>query len=139
MELLKKIVTAKIARWLLFGIVFPVVPLAANYLWLGLREEAPDFSAVLRNGELLLVTSIMCATALGEIIGTQEKYPIAKIVAGGLTAAIMMLAIMLFVNISEVRLNHGKISDVSIMSRSLIAFCFGIITCTSCVALSEAK
>jgi amino acid permease len=138
-SMLSALPKAKLARWLLFGIIFPIVPLIANYLWLGMHEEPQGVAVVIRNGELLLVTSVMCAVALGEIIGTSDKLPTTKILAGGATIIIMMLAIMLFVNISDVRFNNGKISDASIMTRSLITFFSAIFTCTSCVAVSEVK
>jgi len=129
---------AKLARWFLFGVAFPLVPLLANYLWVGGHEQT-TVQAVLRNGELYLITTTMCAVALGEVLGSAGRFQTAKIILGGGTALIMVLAIMLFVNVSEVRALKAVVDDGYTLRTSLLVFFFGVITCTSCVALSEAQ
>jgi hypothetical protein len=108
----------KVLRWLLFGVIVSILPLVFAYLVLlmnpnpapgSITPKVTGASAVLGNGELLVVTWVLAASAIGEVIGGDEGKGWfegrgwLKIVSGGLTLIALIFAALFFAAIAEAR------------------------------------
>ena len=142
---------AKLARWLIFTVVFSLIPLVVDFVSEIARTngalEAANFG---RHGELYLLASAMCAVGLGEIIGVSQNWSLPKIMAGGGAAVIIALATALYtISASDAAQalvrgasEHGAANNVfakNLLGYSGLTWIFACIVSTSCIALSEVK
>jgi hypothetical protein len=63
------LVAVKIVRWLIFGAIISLLPLAFTFGDLALRGRPHHLADVMGNGELLVVVWVLSASALGEMFG----------------------------------------------------------------------
>jgi hypothetical protein len=133
----KQAVGQKIWRWVIFGMVVSTLPLFFSYLIFQFRSEPATLTAVLGNGELLVVLWPLCAAAIGELFGSDPNLANYKIVSGGSTTVILILSTLLFAFITNARLDKTIINDGLIIEISIVLFIFGVISCLSCIYLSE--
>jgi hypothetical protein len=124
----------KLLRWAIFGVIVALVPLAFAYVSLMLNGT-PDLSKVLGNGELLIVVSAICAGGVGELIGSGNEYQAWKIISGGLTVVVLILSALLFANVIDHK--GGTYNENTVEYISLSMFVFGVLSCGSCISLSE--
>lgn len=128
----------KIARWFFCGVLIALVPLAYSYINLLMKSEPVTFSKTVNRGELLIIVWTLCAGAIGELFGNNQTHPTYKIVSGGLCTVVLVSSALLFASISEARISNGRsLNDTIIMTASLVLLVMGLITCASCIALSE--
>lgn len=142
---------AKLARWLLFSVLFSLIPLVIDFVSeLARTNGSLAWDSFGRHGELYLLASAMCAVGLGEILGSREKAIIPKISAGGAAALIIALATALYtISASDaaLALAHQAGTQVSanetfaknVLNYSGLMFLFACVVSTSCIALSEVK
>jgi hypothetical protein len=128
----------KLSKWVLFGVIVSIVPLAYSYLNLLIKSKPATLQQILGGGELLIVVSAMCAGAVGEMIGTKSTFVFFKLVSAGSTIVILILSTLTFATVTEARSSQAPVLDLSVVeTTSLFLFAFGILTCASCIALSE--
>jgi len=130
-------VTEKILRWLVFGAVVSVLPLGYAYGDLLLRLQEASLAKVISNGELLVVVWVLCASALGELFGSGDKYPIPKIIAGGLVLILIIASALFFSSITEARAANISIDEHFVVVGSAWLFFSSLIACLICLACSE--
>ena len=142
---------AKIARWLLFTVLFSLIPLGVDFLAEAARTNGEvSISSIGRHGELYLLASAMCAVGLGELTGISSKYLIAKLLAGGAAMIVIGAATALYtISASDAATalaqQAGSQPAVTqsfahnVISYSYLMFIFACIASTSCIALSEVK
>jgi hypothetical protein len=128
---------AKIARWLLFSVIFSLVPILASYLLAVANTSAgfPPLATVAKHGELFLLSSALAAIGLGEVIGVNQKGQIYKIITGGFSCINIGLSTFLFVFTN----NAADLAASYFSSVSYWMFLFSCVVATSCVALSEIR
>jgi hypothetical protein len=63
----------KIARWIIFGALVSIIPLGVFYEILVIRNQPANLGKIMGNGELLIVTWVLCAGALGELLARAER------------------------------------------------------------------
>jgi hypothetical protein len=129
----------KVLRWFMFGVLISLLPLAYTYENLVIKSQPVDMAKVVGNGELLIIVWALCAGAIGELFGSTADYKWFKIVSGGLTLIVLIMSALLFASIAEARVEHTAVNDVEIVWNSKILFLFGIVSCASCLVLSELK
>jgi hypothetical protein len=83
-------ISRKLARWIIFGVLVALVPLAYSYLDLIVKHRPATIEAVANDGGLLLIISAICAGSLGELIGSGNGAIIAKIISSGATIIILL-------------------------------------------------
>jgi hypothetical protein len=126
---------ARIARWILCGVVGSAAPLIINYLISIPKEWSYNPARVVNHGELCIVVAAMCAVSVGELLGTSSKKVITTIIAGSVTVLLLVLSTALYVYIPAGRdLPEGYIALVSYI---LFACSFAASVC--CIGLSVAK
>src|SRR5258706_15297615 len=95
---------AKITKWVVFGVLFGLAPLLADYLVQSLHPRpAPpfDWSEILMKGELLIVSAAITGAAVGELIGSSKSWLWVKILAGGGCIIVMIAAALLYASIAS--------------------------------------
>jgi hypothetical protein len=127
----------KLAVWTIFGVLVALVPLAFSYLVLIIRHKPATIEAIASDGGLFLITSAICAGAIGEVIASGGQAALlAKIVLSGATTVILLLSALLFASIIEGRLND-TFDPQAISVTSVWIFAIGILPCAGCIVLSE--
>lgn len=150
--------TYKIMRWIVFGIIITLVPLLANLLFIASSiqtntesmasaESQPSndeqngsmLELILGKGELLLITTGIAATAVGELLGSNGRRKTFIIFSGGGCVIALMLASLWYAYInSQVVVNPNSDINVELVTTgSVILFIPTVIASTLCVALAE--
>ena len=129
----------KLARWVVFGVVFSLAPLIFNYLHLLLKDKEPTIAVIIQDGELFLIISAMCSIALGELIGSGGKFLVAKVIASGVALLLLCVSAFLFVDINDARLALIPYDSGLVSSISLFIFGMAFVACGCCIALSEVR
>ena len=127
----------KILRWLIFGVVVSLLPLAAAYATLAIRSQPATLRAVAGNGEVLIICWSLCAGALGELFGSTNRYKRQKMVVGGVTIAVIVFCTLVFAPIEERRLLNQSINEDFLLILSYWALGACILSSMGCLVLSE--
>jgi hypothetical protein len=107
-----------------------------NGSWTRVRLEAFIMSGeLIRHGELLLIIAAICAAAVGELLGSGSRNRNAKIVVGGASILILIVASYCFANISAAHLYEGHISLARVRDVSGALYLSGLVTSGCCVIL----
>lgn len=112
----------KLIRWIIFTAICSLIPLAFAYFDLLFKDRSPGIEKIIRNGELLLITTVICATAIGEILAsgatTQPTIVrVLKLTVGGAVFIIALFSALLFADVVVTRLASGILSDQYIYSK----------------------
>jgi hypothetical protein len=127
----------KLLRWLIFGVAIALMPIVFGYVHLSIRGGGAGLTAIVGNGELLIVVAAMCAAAVGELLGSPESLRRSKIAAGGASVILLMLSSLYYADVAAASATGAHI-DAELVAISSMAFYFvGLICCASCVVLSE--
>jgi len=128
---------AKISRWLFFSVMFSLIPLLASYLTASSdKKDWPQLSSALGSGELFLLSTTFAAVGLGELLGGNQRYPVAKIIVGGFSFLKLCMSTFLYA-----AANHSAAgtAETFYLNTSYWIFIFSCVVSTSCIALSEIK
>jgi hypothetical protein len=70
-------ITIKLVRWVIFTAVVSVVPLGILFVALVYAHKPHDLSAILGNGELVIISWVLGIGGLGELIpeGSTKRLP----------------------------------------------------------------
>ena len=72
--------TDKLVRWFIFGVIASLLPFALTCLNLWTSKKSVKIENLFSRGELLLVSTAIGTAAIGELIGTDNKNALLKIV-----------------------------------------------------------
>ncbi len=133
------LVAVKIVRWLIFGAIISLLPLAFTFGDLALRGRPHHLADVMGNGELLVVVWVLSASALGEMFGGKGGRPIFHIVVGGATLLVIVVAALLFAFITEARAGGQPINEDLLVNASIILYGVSLIPCVFCLICSEVR
>lgn len=134
----QKLPSEKLVRWLVFGVVFALLPLFFNYLKAygrGATISPADLSA---HGELLLISAAIAAAAVGELLASGRRYQIAKIIAGGGSVLLLAVASLWFADISTLAPATPLVNYARVSNASFVVFGLTVVSSACCVVLSEA-
>lgn len=132
---LKKI-GVKLLRWYMFSILIGILPLYLKATHLQMQGGSVDLQKLLKDGDLLLLSSAICFSAIGELLGKKEAFSIIKILCGGAALFIIVVACDNWAVLSIGKLGFDTLF---IYNQSLNAFKFSLIAGTGCIAVSEDK
>jgi hypothetical protein len=129
----------KVARWIIFGVIVSILPLIFSYVSIIFRSRPATLTAVLGNGELLVVLWPLCAAAIGELFGSDGNPDLAvyQVISGGSATVILIVSTLLFAFVTNAKVDHASINENMIIGTSIGLFVFGIGACFGCVYLSE--
>lgn len=119
------------------GAIVSVLPLAYAYGDLMLRQQDATMAKVIGNGELLVVVWVLCASALGELLGSGPKNPLRKILVGGVVLILIIFAALFFSSITEARATKIPIDDRLVVIWSWRTFGISLVACLICISSSE--
>jgi hypothetical protein len=130
----------KFLKWLIFGVIFAITPLAADYSIQFMHvKEGMGFTwyDVIAKGELLLVCAAIAGAGVGELIGSGKSWLPFKIVTGGFCVILLLLTAELYSSIaSDVRAH--EVYDVHrLVNQSLLFFIFTLIASAGCILVGE--
>lgn len=131
-------VSGRVLRWLFFGLVISFVPLAVAYGNLALKSQALSLAKITGKGEVLLICGSLCAGALGELIGTRDRFSNAKIFVGGVTLVITFFCGYFFASIEEQLAANETINQAVLLTQSSWALGLCVVSSISCLILAEA-
>ncbi|OCC02398.1 hypothetical protein BA190_24040 [Labrys sp. WJW] len=129
--------TAKVLRWLIFSIIFSLLPLGLDYLMALSRSKSPSGSIwadVIGRGELCLIAVTLSAVGAGEMYGTQLKGERLSVILGGASLINTMLGVALYV-----MMKSAADTPSAYILFSIIIFFSTLVVATSCIAASETK
>lgn len=128
----------KVIRWIIFSVIIGITPIFLNFFSILFSKEI-DFSFFLlvSKGESFLISAVIAAGAVGELIGRGQRWEIGKIISGGSCLLLLIFSSYLFSRISGLgptelldQMNSINTTSVTIFSCTFIASAF-------CVALAE--
>jgi hypothetical protein len=127
----------KVLRWLVFGAAVSVLPLLYAFFDLKFNGHTPTWLQIVGGGELLVVTWVLAASALGELFGGSDKYPKTKIVFGGTTFLMIVAAALFFSSIAVAKANKVTLNEDYVVTVSLSLFVISLVPCCICLLFSE--
>ncbi len=133
------LLAVKIVRWLIFGAIISLLPLAFTFGDLALRGRPHRLTDVIGNGELLVVVWVLSASALGEMFGGKGGRPILHIVVGGLTLMLIVASALLFALVAEANAGGQSVDKELLVDLSMILYAVALIPCIFCLICSELK
>ncbi|MEU6246086.1 hypothetical protein [Glycomyces sp. NPDC047010] len=121
---------AAFLRWLLYGIVLAVLPIAVNWVSLMTRGLDASFSAVLGGGELLLVSAVLGATAAGDLMGARtRRFIVFRTVLTGGNLILIVFASLWFADTTAVLRAGTDIDRGFVALGSLVVLVSEIVVC----------
>ncbi len=127
----------KIVRWLIFGAIISLLPLALTFGDLALRGRSHHLMDVIGHGELLVVIWVLSASALGEMFGGSGGHPILRIVTGGMTLLAIVLSALLYALVAEAKAGGQPIDEELLVNPSMILYVVSLVPCVFCLICSE--
>jgi hypothetical protein len=135
----------KLIKWFFFSVVIALLPLLFSYARNLTRGNVIQFSYIFSNGELLLISSAIAATSIGELLDAlininssiliENKRHI--YIVSGATIFLLMLNSLFFADVSAVLINNGQINREYVAIFSSSSFLCTIISSGCCVKLTE--
>jgi len=122
-------------RWFFFGCLVSLLPLLAVYLELRMRFQTPTIEQLIGGGELLVITWVLAAGALGELFGTAKRTSTAKLFLGGTIVLIVISAAMFFASVAEAKINGIPVDAGFIAHTSIWLFALSLPPCWTCAAV----
>jgi hypothetical protein len=123
----------KSCRWLLFTVIFALIPLAGVFLHPLFLGKPAALQPVVAHGELLIISVALAADALGDLIASSKAWEVPKLVAGGVCAISIGLASLLF---SEVYFDESVRPEI-VLTTSLWIFGTTLIVSGCCKILAD--
>lgn len=133
----KKMVTEKLERWVIFSVFFSLLPFFGNLLIEMSKDHQITLGIVFGNrAEILLVGIALCGVGLGELFGAAASptstHPLLTYIFGGLSLAIICLGSLYYASIP----GNTEFKPHLIMSISIWGFIFSAIASTGCIVIA---
>jgi hypothetical protein len=133
------LILEKLVRWIFFGVIMALLPIAFKIIAVYMKTGAYSVADILAQGELLLVASALCGAAIGELFVSPPSLKLAKIIVGGSTVIILIMASLCFAILpsSAFAVNEDSFNNHAVEALSKLMFLFSFIFSGLCVVLSE--
>ncbi|WP_133908070.1 hypothetical protein [Actinophytocola oryzae] len=117
----KREVALKLLKWVLFEVLFAILPLFFAWASAALKHKDTGWGQTLGRGELLLVAVAIIAVALGDLAshGLNDRLRAWKLGLFGIGILLVCVASWLY---SQVATLPGEVSDVDIEAVVVISF-----------------
>ena len=133
----------KITRWIFFSVIIAFLPIIFK-LFVALIQDSPDtyinvfyqkLNEIYVKGELLLLSSALCAAAIGELFGAPSAFAVTKIIAGGVATIVIIIASFCFAYLDNMTQNQVRLDAIETISVCMLVASF--ISSGACIILSE--
>lgn len=130
--------TLRVWQWLLFAVLFSLLPIAAYALVMVNRGVIQRISDIWCNGELVLIGATLIATASGYLFSATVEVPFYKEAVGALSVVLIVLGIVWWVDVTANILTPGA-TNAEWPLRYASPWYFGctLISSVACVMLSK--
>ena len=129
----------KFFRWLFFGVIIAMLPIAFHYICLFLGKSSPSITKVISNGELLIIAVGMTSAAIGELFAWQSQNSIYKVILGGSCTTLLILSALLFAYISTNIFSQHPLDPISIYHVSLVLYFSSVISSAFSTTITESR
>ncbi len=126
----------KLIRWLIFSVTFAMLPFVFKIGSGMIRGFSFNWEFLLGNGELFIVSSTLCAVAVGELFGSSSKKTFLQIILGGMGILIIALASFAYADVS---FGKGELLINRVMLISSVLFISSILVSSACIVVTELK
>lgn len=123
----------RITKWLLFGVLCGVLPLLFEMLKHITRGTSFGLVDIVGNGELLLITTAISATGVGELLSERPSATAGVMLTGFASIALTAISAFWFADISSAT----QISSENVKNGSLIIFFVAIVSTFTCFKQTE--
>jgi hypothetical protein len=131
---------SRFTKWLIFGVVFALTPLLADFFIQWVHPNATlafHWQEVFVKGELLLVSAAIAGAGVGELIGSGRRWLTFKIIAGGGCIIITLLAAELYSSIAgDVRI-QAVYDKERVVTESIWIFATTLMASAGCILAGE--
>ena len=124
--------TDKLVRWLIFGVIASLLPFVLICLNLWTSKKSVKIENLFSRGELLLVSTAIGTAAIGELIGTDNKNALLKIVVGGTSIIAILIQAAWYAHANDA---EKGLDARSVAVASLIFFAITIVCSFACLCL----
>ncbi|WP_335986714.1 hypothetical protein [Glycomyces sp. MUSA5-2] len=129
---------AAFIRWLLYGIVLAVLPVAVNWMSLQTRGMEASPTAVLGSGELLLVATVLGATATGDLMGARtRRFLVFRTSLTGCTVILMIFASLWYADIAATIRAGDRFERDFTAAGSFAVFVIMVVICACCFVVTR--
>jgi hypothetical protein len=128
----------KLTTWLVFGVIVSLIPFLLTLLFLLGSSKSVKLQDIFGSGELLLVSAVIAAGALGEValVDVPRSRRLVKVLAiGGCTITILASSSWFGLVLSTIHDKHPY-SPATVAVGSLFVFAVALICSTSCIVTS---
>jgi len=123
----------------MFGAIISLVPLVLAAINLRLQQQPLTLVSLIGDGQLLIIIPVLTASAMGELFGSGSRFAVGKIILGGLSLIIIVLASYEFATVIQARAAHVAINDDIILTDSFRLFIGCILPSLISIAITEFK
>jgi len=128
----------KLAIWVVFGVGLSLLPILFDATRASIVGGKSSFTEAMGRGELLLVTTTLCAASAGELFGSGEAAKVSKIVSGGVAVILLILCAFFYAEVSSLlRATPANVKKDMVRNLSCALFICGAAASLSCVILSK--
>jgi hypothetical protein len=122
----------RLVQWLIFSVAVAIAPLIFSYISQLTRGLDPSIGVILRNGELLLISTAIAAEAIGELLSSKTASPTNKMISGGCSILVLFFGSLWFADITSAIASGVIVRQDVIVAGSLVIFIFTLISSLSC-------
>lgn len=138
----------RIVLWIIFSVIIGLLPFFTKFQQMYLRNVPTDLQAIFADGSLFVVSSIVAASAVGELVVNLIRHDGSpRLISIGVTITIGMTLIIIYIggsSFADITINGEIIDKAAIaLSRkrvtemSLTLFGFSVVSGLGCLFISE--
>ncbi len=127
-----------LVKWFMFSVLIALIPLLFNSFFQFTETQNVSMSSAVKHGELALITVLMCATAIGDLLASKGESKSIKLIFSGLALLVLVFSALFFGWVSATNPIVQKPS-ASIRDVSIVLYLFGLTVSSVCVWLSVEK
>lgn len=127
-----------LGMWCLFGVLFALVPIIFSALSEGIHGESVGVAELVEGGELLLVSTGICAAALGEL-ASQPTDALRGVrgLLSGVAIILILISGLLFADVAGSMRDHEDFDAVRVATASLVIFSIALVTAAVAMVVAE--
>jgi hypothetical protein len=123
----------ELVRWVIFGVIFALLPVAFKFVsGISRKTEEVTFVWLFEHGELLLISTVIAAGALGRVFGAKTTHPYLELISGAGCLWLLLISSYWFADIS-VSKSGANINTKITSYGSAILFTVNILASGCCV------
>jgi hypothetical protein len=127
---------SKLTRWVMFGVLIAIIPLAFAAFHAKLRGEHRTLSDIIGHGELFLITVAIAAGGAGQLHGASTRSRLLDILLGGFLMIVILLATYGFGDVSAAHHAGEQVDAAFVLRASRNLFVAGTVLSAVCICVA---